>query len=73
MYMPSQTSRKWLLYRILGKVGTKAQCVMCVEIRSGRNISIGNNSVINARVLLDGRGWKLIIGVNVDIAQETSI
>ncbi|MCG8326132.1 MAG: acyltransferase [Chitinophagales bacterium] len=44
-----------------------------VEIRVGKNISIGNNTVINSKVLLDGRGGKLQIGNNVDIAQETNI
>jgi len=46
---------------------------MGVEFRKGKNISIGNNSIINKNVLLDGRGGKLIIGDNVDIAQETNI
>jgi maltose O-acetyltransferase len=46
---------------------------MGVEFRKGKNISIGNNSIINKKVLLDGRGGKLIIGNNVDIAQETNI
>ncbi len=46
---------------------------MGLEIRNGRNIKIGNNCVFNKQVLLDGRGGKLIIGNNVDIAQETNI
>ena len=46
---------------------------MNLEIRIGENITIGSNTVINNRVLLDGRGGKLTIGNNVDIAQETNI
>ena len=46
---------------------------MGVEFRKPRNISIGSNTVINKKVLLDGRGGQLIIGNNVDIAQETNI
>jgi len=46
---------------------------MGIEFRSPKNISIGNNSVINKKVLLDGRGGQLIVGNNVDIAQETNI
>lgn len=46
---------------------------MGIEIRNGRNISIGHNTVINKKVLLDGRGGKITIGNNVDIAQETNI
>lgn len=38
----------------------------------GRNIVIGENCVINKRVLLDGRGG-LSIGNNVDIAREVCI
>ena len=38
-----------------------------------RNISIGSHVVINKSVMLDGRGAELIIGDNVDIAQETNI
>jgi len=46
---------------------------MGLEVRNGKNISIGNNCVFNKKVLLDGRGGRLIIGNNVDIAQETNI
>jgi maltose O-acetyltransferase len=46
---------------------------MGIEIRKGKNISIGNNTIINKKVLLDGRGGKLSIGNNVDIGQETNI
>ena len=46
---------------------------MGFEIRNPRNIEIGDNNVFNRKVMLDGRGGKLIIGNNVDIAQETNI
>lgn len=38
-----------------------------------KNITIGNNSIINWSVLIDGRGSKVIIGNNVDIAPEVNI
>lgn len=57
----------------LKSVGTQTNFLMGLEIRKGKNISIGNNCVINKKVLLDGRGGKLIVGNNVDIAQETNI
>ncbi len=44
-----------------------------VEFINPSNISIGDNVVINKKVLLDGRGGKLVIGNNVDIAQEVNI
>lgn len=73
MFFPSHTIRLFFLKRILYKIGSQTTFLLGVEIRSGKNISVGNNSVINAKVLLDGRGGKLIIGDNVDIAQETNI
>ena len=57
----------------LKSVGTQTNFLMGLEIRKGKNISIGNSCVINKKVLLDGRGGKLIVGNNVDIAQETNI
>lgn len=37
------------------------------------NISIGRNSIVNSKSLLDGRGGRIEIGENVDIARETNI
>ncbi len=44
----------------------------CVFVNPS-NISIGNNVILNKNVMLDGRGGKLVIADNVDIAQETNI
>lgn len=57
----------------LKSIGKQTNFLMGLEIRKGKNISIGNNCVINKKVLLDGRGGQLVIGNNVDIAQETNI
>lgn len=46
---------------------------MGVELRSAFRVFIGDNVVVNQKVLLDGRGGQLTIGSNVDIAQETNI
>lgn len=46
---------------------------MGVEVRHGHNIFVGDRVVMNRGVLLDGRGGRLIIGDDVDIAQETNI
>ena len=43
-----------------------------IDVRRPCNITIGDNVVINKKVLLDGRGG-LVIGNNVDIAQEASL
>ena len=46
---------------------------MGLKLRNPRNIYVGNNVVTNRDVMLDGRGAKLIIGDNVDIARETNV
>ncbi|GAB2778917.1 hypothetical protein GCM10027275_23020 [Rhabdobacter roseus] len=38
-----------------------------------RRISLGENCVINYRVLMDSRGGEIIIGDNVDISQEVNM
>ena len=73
MNIPFHFIRDFFIKIILCKYGKGSTLLMNVEIRKGQNISIGVNSIVNARVLLDGRGGKLIIGNNVDIAQDTTI
>jgi maltose O-acetyltransferase len=62
-----------LARRLFAKIGENTFFLRGVNFISPRNIEIGNNSVINNNVFLDGRGGKLIIGNNVDIARETNI
>lgn len=61
-------------YLILGQ---DSNILMNVEILSSslkrRQIQIGDNCVVNARCLLDGRVGAITIGNNVDIARETNI
>lgn len=73
MRIPSRRVRHFFIRRKLCNVGKNTSFLMNLEIRIGENITIGSNTVINNRVLLDGRGGKLTIGNNVDIAQETNI
>lgn len=73
MYIPFHSIRLFFIREQLHSLGYKTNFLIGLEIRKGRNISIGNNCIINKNVLLDGRGGKLIIGNNVDIAQETNI
>lgn len=58
---------------VIKKVGKNVYISRRFDIRSPRNISIGNDVVINKNVLLDGRGAELLIGDNVDIAQDVQI
>ena len=57
----------------LHKLGKRCFIMRKVNIINPDNVSIGNNVVLNKRVMLDGRGAKIIIGDDVDIAQEANI
>lgn len=73
MYIPFHCIRLFFIRRKLYAMGSDVTFLIGTEIRTGTNISVGSNTIINQKVLLDGRGGKLIIGNNVDIAQETNI
>ncbi len=73
MYIPFHFFRSVIIKTKFKAVGEKTNFLMGLEFRNSKNISIGNNCVVNKNVLLDGRGGKLSIGNNVDIAQETNI
>jgi acetyltransferase-like isoleucine patch superfamily enzyme len=73
MYIPFHGIRLLFVRIQLNKIGRGTGMLMGCEIRKGKNIKIGNNTIINRKVLLDGRGGQLSIGNNVDIAQETNI
>lgn len=59
--------------RHLKHLGKDVELCRDIEIRCPWNVSIGNLSNVNRKVLLDGRGGEIIIGENVDIAQESNI
>ena len=73
MYFPSRNLRKLIIRIMFKSVGDNTSFLLGLEFRKPSNISIGDNSIINKNVLLDGRGGLLKIGNNVDIAQETNI
>ena len=62
-----------LYLRMFMKIGKHVYIGRNVDIRYPFNIEIGDFSIINKNCVLDGRGAKLVIGRNVDIAQETNI
>ena len=73
MSLYSRRIRHLYLRRKLGGLGKSSFISRNVRFRNTKNIFIGEGCVINPYVLLDGRGGKLIIGDNVDIAQESVI
>ena len=73
MHVPSHVFRRGML-RLAGvRMGKGCGFLMGCEVRGPERILVGNNCVVNRGVLLDGRGGKLTIGDNVDIAQEAVI
>lgn len=73
MWFPMHILRLTYLRIFLKHIGNDTTILRNVKILSPQNISLGDNTVINTNVLLDGRGGKLLIGNNVDIAQEVNI
>ncbi len=73
MYIPFYSIRRFFLRQTVSQLGDRSFIALGVEIRNGKNILIGEGSVLNKKVLLDGRGGKVTIGRNVDIAQEVNI
>lgn len=71
-YTPSHYLRRFF-YRLSGiKIGNGSTIHMEARFYDTRNISIGQDSIIGEKVVLDGRG-KLIIGSHVDIATDVMI
>lgn len=73
MWLPFHSIRKAYLKIVLGALGKETFIARNVDIRRPRNIHIGDNVVINKHAVLDGRGGRLVIGNNVDIAQDVYI
>jgi len=73
MHVPSHRFRRWTQRNQGLQIGNTSWLLLGVEIRNASNVSIGNHCAINTRVLLDGRGGRILIGNNVDIAQESNL
>ncbi|MEZ4904143.1 MAG: hypothetical protein R2822_21535 [Spirosomataceae bacterium] len=67
---PFYAVRRFFIQHTIKKLGKKGFIMAKVEFRHGKNIEIGDCCFINKYTLLDGRGGRLIIGNNVDIAQS---
>ena len=73
MFLPFWCIR-WLFLKLtLRHIGKDCYVMRKCVIINPRNVYIGDNVVINTKVMLDGRAAELIINNNVDIAQETNI
>lgn len=72
MWVPCHPLRRVVCKAVLKKMSWSCAIFRNVDLRSPYRISIGENTIINKRCVLDGRGG-LTIGDNVDIAQEVCI
>ncbi len=72
MWIPCHPLRRLICFFIMRKFNMSSAICRNVDIRSPYNIIINNNTNINKKCVLDGRGG-LSIGSNVDIAQEVNI
>lgn len=72
-WLPCWALRKCLLKLTMGKFGKGSYALRGLQVTNPKNVFIGNHTIINKNVMLDGRLNKLVIGDNVDIAQETNI
>lgn len=72
MWMPCHPLRRLLCKVLMRQFDFTSSVCRNIDLRSPYRISIGKNSVINKNCVLDGRG-SLIIGNNVDIAQDVYI
>lgn len=73
MWIPVRRFRLFTLKLLGMKIGENTIICRNVSFRNCKNIEIGAGCVINSNCLLDGRRAKIIIGNNVDIAQEVII
>ncbi len=73
MFLPINLLRHIVLRLLSCNLASDSYIGRCIDIRKPKNITIGSESAINKKVLLDGRGGNLVIGNNVDIAQEVQI
>lgn len=73
MVIPFHLFRMGVLRIVLKRMGKCVAICRNVEFRCPYRISIGDNTTINKKVLLDGRGGRIVIGNNVDVAQECNI
>ncbi len=73
MSLYSRRLRHWYLRRKMGGLGKDSFISRQVRFRNIQNVFVGEGSVVNPDVLLDGRGGKVVIGNHVDVAQETNI
>ena len=72
MWLPCHPLRRLACRLLMKRFDASSAIYRNVDLRSPYRIVVGAHTNINKRCVLDGRGG-VIIGNNVDIAQETNI
>ena len=72
MWLPCHPLRRAVCKLFMRRFGRSSAIYRNVDIRTPKNISIGSDTIINKKCVIDGRGG-LYVGNNVDIAQEVCI
>lgn len=72
MRIPCHPLRRFTCIIIMKRFGRTSGIYRRVDLRTPYRISIGEHTNINRECVLDGRGG-LIIGSNVDVAQQVNI
>jgi len=72
-YIPSRRVRAFVLRKNVMRFSKTAFACLRVQFLEPKNIEIGHRSVINADVIIDGRGASVKIGYDVDIGSHTHI
>lgn len=71
--VPSRRLRSMYLSAWLGSLGDGSGVQSCCRFLYGRNVYIGERSVINFGCLLDGRGYRIEIGHDTSIGPEATL
>lgn len=71
--IPSHTIRQWFYRKVMGfKIGKNCAIFMHTTFGCAKGFTIGNDSIINSKCLIDQRGT-IIIGKKVAISHEVNI
>lgn len=73
MWIPFWPLRWCWLKVFVRHLGRGTYVARNVDIRKPWNVVIGKRCMINKKAMLDGRGEALVLGDNVDIAQEAMV
>ena len=72
MWIPCHPLRRLTCMIVMKHFSWSSAIYRNVDLRSPYRISVGNHTNINKNCVIDGRGG-VLIGNNVDIAQDTNI